>query len=65
MMISGAAGRMVLLVLLVALSGCMTTGEQALLPEPKEGLFYNEFAVAQQEALANDKHILLEFWRPG
>jgi len=49
-----------------ALAGCMgTSGEVELLPESREGMFYNVFAEAQQEALKQNKHILLDLWRPG
>jgi hypothetical protein len=41
------------------------TGEVQLLPESREGMFYLNFAEAQQVAQSEGKHILLDFWRPG
>lgn len=50
----------------LALTGCMgTSGDVELLPESREGMFYNVFAEAQQEAQKQNKHILLDLWRPG
>jgi hypothetical protein len=36
-----------------------------LVPETREGMFYLNFAEAREVAQREDKHILLDFWRPG
>jgi hypothetical protein len=49
---------------IIFLAGCGTR-EVQLLPAARDGIFYTSFAEAVQIARANDKHILLELWRPG
>lgn len=50
----------------LAAAGCMSSaGERELLPEAREGVFFTRFAEAQREALGQNKHILLDMWRPG
>jgi hypothetical protein len=48
------------------LAGCMgSAGEVELVPESREGIFYTSFEEAQREAQSQNKHILLDMWRPG
>jgi|WetSurSiteA1Bulk_404760.scaffolds.fasta_scaffold698341_2 hypothetical protein len=55
--------------LLGAAAGCLTAcspqGEVQLLTEPREGVFYTSWEEARQVAQRENKHILLDLWRPG
>lgn len=41
------------------------SGEVQLLPESREGMFYMNYAEAQEVAQSQGKHLLVDFWRPG
>jgi hypothetical protein len=48
------------------LSACgKPAGDTRLVPETREGMFYLDFAEAQQAARSEGKAILLDMWRPG
>jgi len=49
-----------------SIAGCMgRSGEVELVPESREGVFFTSFEDAQREAQSQNKHILLDMWRPG
>lgn len=50
----------------ILLSACaQKNAEVQLQPETREGLFYLQFAEAREVAQRENKHLLVDFWRPG
>ena len=47
------------------LTACSPQGEVQLLTEAREGVFYTNWDEARQVAQRENKHILLDLWRPG
>lgn len=41
------------------------SGEIELRPDSREGMFHTIYAEAAQEAVDQNKLLLIEFWRPG
>jgi len=56
---------MLVLAIMAALGCTPTAQETELLPPSRDGMFYLNFAEAKSVALADNKMILLELWRPG
>ena len=51
---------------LALLAGCVgASGEVELRPDSREGIFHTVYADAAQEAVDQNKYILVDFWRPG
>ncbi len=51
---------------LALLAGCVgASGEVELRPDSREGMFHTVYADAAQEAVDQNKLLLIEFWRPG
>lgn len=59
-------GIAVLVLAIIAALGCTPSAQEAeLVPPSRDGMFYLDFAEAKSVARAENKMVMVDFWRPG